>query len=183
MINAIRIVAPVGYPVTLAEAKLHLRVIGNDEDSLISGLIAAATDYLDGPDGILGRAILPQTWREEWDHFPSVIPLRMGPVSGVVSVSYTDGAGLPQTVTGSRLSSLWGAWRVAPAVGSSWPSGSSVAVEYTAGSVDVPAPLKVAILLHVGSLYENRESISDKAMSVVPLAYEMLISPYRRVLV
>lgn len=181
--DAIRTVAPVGYPVTLDEAKQHLRVDQNDDDALIEAFIAAATDHLDGPDGILGRAILPQTWREKWDAFQPMFPLRFGPAGAIVSMTYTDSSGAPQSIIDARLAASLGVWRVAPALGGSWPSGSDVSIEYAAGSADVPAPLKVAILLHVGSLYENRESISGKPMSVVPLAYEMLIMPYRRVLV
>ena len=181
--DAVRTVAPVGYPVTIDDAKLHLRVDHNDDDGLIGAFIAAATDYLDGPDGVLGRSLLPQTWREKWDAFRPTFPLRFGPVGEIVSMTYTDSSGALQTIIDARLVVSLGVWRVAPALGGSWPSGSDVSIEYEAGSADVPAPLKVAILLHVGSLYENRESISDKPMSVVPLAYEMLIMPYRRVLV
>jgi hypothetical protein len=47
---------------TLADAKPHLRVDHNDDDSLITALIAAATARLDGRDGILGRWLRQQTW-------------------------------------------------------------------------------------------------------------------------
>lgn len=178
------IVAPaIGLPVTVAEAKLHLRVDGDDDDALIESMIAAATGHLDGYDGVLGRAIMSQTWREDFDGFPTGFRLRMGPVSGLVSVVYTDDAGDPQTVTGARLLTSGGVTFVYPALGASWPSGSGVAIEYTAGYAVVPAPLKAAILLHVGALYENREAVSDKSMAAVPLAYESLVSPYRREIV
>lgn len=183
MSDPVLVEGPSAFPVSLSEAKMHLRVTHNDEDDLISTLIEAATNYLDGADGILGRAILTQTWRQEWDDFGSCLTLRMGPVMGLVAVSYTDGTGVVQTITNARLIASGGISRVLPAVGEAWPSGSSVTVEYTAGYDFAPAPLKAAILLHVGSLYENRETVSEKAPAVVPMAYEMLIHPYRRVLV
>ena len=47
------------YPVTLAEAKLHLRVDSTDEDTLITALITAATEMCEQKTG---RAIMQQTW-------------------------------------------------------------------------------------------------------------------------
>lgn len=181
MTDPIRTTPPATTPVTLFEAKAHLRVNHTDEDVLIESLIAAATEYLDGPTGILGRALVAQVWREDWGGFQASFPLRVGPVQNVVSVSYTDDAGSAQTVSGARVVVSGGCYSVHPATGTAWPSGSDVSIEYTAGYADVPAPLKAAILLHVGALYEHRESVSETAL--MPFAYEALITPYRRNLV
>ncbi|HBN8983673.1 head-tail connector protein [Pseudomonas aeruginosa] len=42
----------------------------------------------------------------------------------------------------------------------------------------MPAPVKAAVLLLVGDLYENRERMSDRDLSEVP-TYAMLLAPYR----
>ncbi|ALY72099.1 TPA: head-tail connector protein [Pseudomonas aeruginosa] len=42
----------------------------------------------------------------------------------------------------------------------------------------MPAPIKAAVLLLVGDLYENRERMSDRDLSEVP-TYAMLLAPYR----
>ena len=57
MLSPVRTVAPTSTPVSLDEAKIHCRVDHTDEDDLITGLIAAATENLDGCGGILGRAL------------------------------------------------------------------------------------------------------------------------------
>lgn len=44
--------------------------------------------------------------------------------------------------------------------------------------VAVPAPIKSAALLLVGSLYEQRESQGDRPYNKNP-AFEMLLAPYR----
>jgi uncharacterized phage protein (predicted DNA packaging) len=44
--------------------------------------------------------------------------------------------------------------------------------------VDAPAPVKSAALLLVGSLYEQRESQSDRPYNRNP-AFEMLLAPYK----
>ena len=59
----IRVTPPVEPVLTLDEAKEHLRVVHSDEDLLIQSLIDAAVSWLDGWDGVLGRCIMPQTWR------------------------------------------------------------------------------------------------------------------------
>ena len=56
------ITAPATDAITLADMKAHLRVTGSAEDALISLLVSAATAYLDGWKGVLGRCILSQTW-------------------------------------------------------------------------------------------------------------------------
>ncbi len=43
----------------------------------------------------------------------------------------------------------------------------------------LPAAVKHAILLLVGHLYANRESVSFASASVIPLAYEYLLQPYK----
>lgn len=94
----IRVVAP--EPVmTLAEAKDHLRVDHDADDAKITAYMLAATAHLDGPEGRLRKAIMPQTWETAFDAFPeSGIAIPLGPLLSVVSVTYTDGSGVEQTV-------------------------------------------------------------------------------------
>lgn len=181
MTDPILIMPPAAGVVTLPEAKAHLRVTSSAEDGLIQGLIDAATQYLDGLNGILGRALAEQEWQESWDAFQTAFPLRIGPVLSIVSVSYTDDAGMAQTASGARVVTSDGVPYVYPALDAEWPSGSDVVINYLAGYSSVPAPLKCAILLHIGSLYQNRESFTDGAL--LPFAHEALITPYRRSLV
>src|SRR5690606_10673336 len=69
MHRPVRVTPPAIQPVTLAEAKLHLRVDHDDEDALISNLIQAATGHLDGWTGILGHCLVEQVWRQDHDRF------------------------------------------------------------------------------------------------------------------
>lgn len=59
----IRIAAPTDQVISLHEMKEHLRVAHDDEDLMIQSLTDAAVSWLDGWDGVLGRCIMPQTWR------------------------------------------------------------------------------------------------------------------------
>src|SRR5215471_9282727 len=65
-----RIVAPTVMPISLDQAKAQLRVFSNDQDDLITGYIKAATDFIDGEWGFLGRALVTQSWRVTFDSFP-----------------------------------------------------------------------------------------------------------------
>lgn len=70
-----------------------------------------------------------------------------------------------------------------------WPGSyhreDAVSVTYVAGygNADaVPAPIKAAILLIVGHLYENREaSTVGVSAELLPMAVDALLAPYRRV--
>lgn len=61
---------PMDDVVTLDRAKSALRVDTTADDVRIRQLVDAATQRLDGAEGILGRALMPQTWRLDVQAFP-----------------------------------------------------------------------------------------------------------------
>lgn len=185
--SPVRTVAPSVAPVSLDEVKAHLRVDHYDEDSLIEVLIAAATGHLDGWSGVLGRALVTQTWSQAFDAFTDPLRLPM-PAASVTSVTYVDQAGTAVTVapinyllSADALGSF-----VERAYGVTWPSprdqSRAVTVTFTAGwaAADVPSELKSAILLMVGDLYSNREGVVTGTIVAENPTVSALISPYRR---
>jgi len=160
------ITAPTTEPVSLADAKLHLRVDHSTEDTLIEALITAARDEC---EHLLGRAIAPQTLELSIDAFPDDgIPLPMPPVSSVLSIKYDNSDGDEITVDQNDYyldDAQEPSW-VLPAYNGAWPSArtqaNAVRVQYIAGYSACPEPLRAWILLRVGSLYRWRSADSDK---------------------
>lgn len=190
MLAPVRTVAPLVTPVSVAEAKAHLRVVGSTDDTLIGALIAAATDHLDGWSGILGRALVTQTWRQDFGRFCDAMRLPLGPAASVTSVTYYDGDNVSRTLAETVYELVTDAR--GPFVGlkpdQSWPSTygrrNAVSVTYVAGTAaaDVPAAIKAAIMLMVGNLYENREAnVVGTIVSALPLGVDRLLGPYLRV--
>jgi uncharacterized phiE125 gp8 family phage protein len=180
-----RTVDPTAELVTLAEAKAHLRVDFDDDDGLISGLVAAAAGYLDGPDGILGRALLPQTLALTLaDAPPGDTWLPCGPVTSVTSVTYYDLDNAPQTFSDSDYSLIEGIDTVTLEPLATWPSTfarlDAFTITYEAGDSTVPAAIRQAALLLVGLWYEQREAATDKSFAALPMGVRMLLLPYRR---
>jgi uncharacterized phiE125 gp8 family phage protein len=190
MLAPVRTVAPAGAPVLLADMKLHLRVDGTDEDALIQAYIDAATAHLDGYTGIAGRALVTQTWRQDFRGFGACLRLPVGPVASISSVTYYDSSNVQQTLADTvydRFTDALGSF-VALKPGQVWPSAcarqDAVSVIFIAGTAatDVPAPLKVAIMLIAANWYENREAVNvGNITSELPLGAAALIAPYRRV--
>lgn len=181
-IAPVRTVAPAAAPVTLTEAKAHLRVTDTNEDTLIAAMIDAAVSHLDGWHGILGRCIVTQTWRQDLYDFPTYIRLPFPDVQSV-TVAYTDPAGADQTFAGSNyhLINTPGAGKIVLDDAASWPSvydkPNAVRVTMVCGFATVPPALKMAILLHVGAMFENRAAASPVAL--MPFAYDALVAPFR----
>ena len=167
-----RVITPPATFVTPAEAKRHLRVDHDDDDELIGVLIDAAQQHIDGPAGWLGRALGVQTieltdacWRDRSFRLPCP------PTIDLVSVKYLDANGDQQTVDPVNYARaddlLW--FRPGfstPSLGS-FPD--AVRIRYQAGYEEIPAPIRAAMLLHIGTLYAHRESVTDgDAPAVVP---------------
>lgn len=186
MLAPVRTAAPATTPVTLAEAKAHLRVDHSDDDTLITGLIAAATDHLDGWTGILGRAVITQTWRQDYAGFGCTLRLPLHPVASVSGVTYYDADNAQQTLATSVYELLTdaGGPYISLKADQSWPGTKSrtgaVSVTFVAGEATAPPAIKAAILITVAHLYDNRGSEGPEAMSLPPAA-GALIKPYRRV--
>lgn len=187
------VIEPPDPLVSLELAKAHLVVQHNDDDTLISAYIAAASAHIDGPGGWLGRAIGVQTLEARFDSFPcDLIPLIYPQLIVIVSVKYDDDDGVEQTVDAANYSLDPRGALIA--YGEAWPSArcraGSVRVRYRSGYVEnpeavelvaaVPAPITAAVLLMVGDLYANRETVGE-GRSAIPMSttVEALLSPYR----
>lgn len=170
--------------VSLEEAKLHLHVTHNDEDSLIPIYIAAALAHIDGPEGWLGRCIGVQTLEARLDGFCSNIRLPYPEVTTVLSVKYLDASGLEQTLPATDYETFGSV--ITPAYGKAWPSARSsreaVRIQYEAGYETVPEAIRAAILLMVGDLHANRETAAvGLSANTIPMSttVENLLAPYR----
>lgn len=193
----ILITAPVADPISLTETKAHLRVDNTDEDTLISGLIAAATAHLDGKDGMLGRCLVPQTWELVLDAFPSDgIEIPLPPLISITSVTYVDTAGVTQTVSSDDYevdTANEPGWVMPSDAG--WPSTmdtiNAVKIRFRAGyegdedasppgATGVPAAIKLAMKQMIAHWFNSRESVAiGVSTGEIPMTANMLLSPYR----
>lgn len=196
MIHAQRprlVTAPAVTPISRAEAKAHLRVDYDDEDTLISALIDAATAHLDGFSGILGRCLINQTWEESLPSFPRrVIDLPFVDASNVAVSYYPADGGEVLTLDDDLLDvvplSSGDVVALSPLADFPRtvrrPDAVTVTATYGFGAAatDVPAPIRAAILLMVGDLYANRETVSTGQAVQIPMSttVDALLAPYRR---
>lgn len=177
------ITAPASYPVTLEEAKLQCRVDSSDEDTLLNGLIAAATDYV---ELYTGRAIVSQTWELVLDDFTDSILLPKGPVSAITSVKYIDTSEVEQTVSSNNytLDGVSDPQWLVKASDYTWPEVAdgvnNVIIRFVAGYATVPPSIKHAILLLIGQWFDNRSAINvGNITSDLSHTVEALLTNYR----
>lgn len=176
--------APAGEPVTLAEAKAHLMETARDRDNLLLAAISASRRALDGRNGILGRALMPQTWELTLPAFPDQITIPLPPLRSVTSVKYRDGDNVLQTLDPAEylVDATSEPAMIAPVT--SWPSTYSglfeaVTVRFVCGyaSADaVPEPLKTALLLRIQRQVDNLRPDDDARLE---RAHNALEFPYR----
>jgi len=179
------ITAPATEPITLDEAKAHLRVVGDDEDALITALIAAARQ---GAEHITGRALMPQVWELVLDEFECTINLPKPPLVAVASVKYVDTNGVLQALDESayQVDADSVPARVMPAYGASWPSTrcqpNAVRIQFQCGYADaaaVPQEIKTWMLLRISALYENRDAVNVGNIVTEFPYVERLLDAYR----
>lgn len=159
---------PSEEPVTLQEAKAHLRVDDTEQDAWITRAMTAAREFC---ETFQGRSYTTQRLALSLERWPSgrSIYLPRPPLQSVEAVAYTLADGTPRTLDPSLYivdtASEPGAIHLRP--GASWPSdpldaGLPIRVEFTAGygaADKVPLRAVQAILLLVGHWYESRETV------------------------
>jgi uncharacterized phiE125 gp8 family phage protein len=182
---------PAAEPISLAEAKAHLRIDGNDEDALLASLIAAARMAV---ERTLSLALITESWSLYLDGWPrsGTIVLPIQPAQAVTAVRVYDPDDEPATVNSetysvdvlsepARLVLSAGAVQLSPA-----RLLNAFEVAFTAGygdeASDVPEPLRHAIKLLVAHWFEQREPVVlGAAAQEVPATVAGLLLPYRRV--
>ncbi len=202
------VTAPTEEPVTLVEAKLHLRVDFSDDDLLITALIAAARQ---AAETLTGRQLVTARWKYILDSFPGpslmgvpagrpftlpghAILIPKAPVQSIVSIDYMDMNRTTQTMPSANYATDLACepGRITPIFGQIWPINlpeiGAVSVTFDAGyggAGDVPEGIKSWIKLRVGSLYQNREEVAAMARGKIdPLPFiDGLLDPYRMVTV
>lgn len=183
-----RTIAPIAAPVSLPEAKAHLRVTSNDEDAYIQGLINAAIAHVDG-EGELGRAMITQTWAQWVSQAPGYVRLKMGPFQALVSVEYYDAAGTLQTATLSEFETWLDGDFVTckPKDSIAWPQADdrpdAIKITYRVGYGDtaasVPDGIRHALLILIEHWYQNRGQVTAESVNSLPLAFDALIANER----
>lgn len=174
MRGTLRLIAgPAVGAVAIDLARQHLRQDQTEDDAIIALQLQAAMQAVEAETG---RALVPQTWEYEVEEAETCITLPIAPVLEIEAVT-VEGLGslysadLPSGPTcGRAVVRLEGV------------SGRTV-IRFRAGYQNVPAPLQAAVLLALGSLYDNRSAEAEtggtaRSLSANP-AYMRLIRPYQ----
>jgi uncharacterized phiE125 gp8 family phage protein len=180
---------PAEEPVTLDEAKQHLRVEADvaDEDALITRLIAVARIQC---EITARRAFTTRDCVAYLDCWPwdNLITLIQPPLVSVESITYLDEDGNPGTLSAASylVDTYSTPGRILLKRNASWPSVTlqelgGIRIAYTAGygdALSVPAAYTQAVLLYLGHLYENREAVivgQGIGTLTLPLAVDALL--------
>jgi len=176
---------PAEEPVSLAEARAHLKLDATEEDALLTALLTAARATLEAETR---RAFVMQSWRLTLDDWPPVpIELPLAPVASVtaVKVAALSGAMLPLDPAFYEVYAGGEPARIAVKNGQAWPMPATrlagIAIDFTGGygaAADVPMPLRQAILMLAAHWFEHREPVGDGAK--LPRTVSALVKPYRR---
>lgn len=183
--------APAVEPVSLTEAKLHLRVDGTDEDSLITTLIAAARRDI---ETMSLHKLISQTWdwyMDGWPGFPLELPFP--PLQSVTGIYYTlEGAAEATWASSNYIVDAYSVpgWIVLQST-ASIPSGTlieanGVRIRFVCGfgtaGTNVDERLVQAMKLLIGHYYEHREAvIVERGMNIMemPMAVGALCNDFR----
>ena len=130
-------------PVTLAEAKLYIRVSTTSEDAQVAQLISSARKIIEDAAGI---SIITKQVKVWFSNQGCSFQLPYGPITSAVTL-YDDYTGT--ILTDKRI--IGGQY---PRI--TFPQIDSLRAEYTVGFTQVPAALKFAILDQINHMYENR---------------------------
>lgn len=186
--SLVRVSEPVVEPVSLAEAKQHLRIDSdfNEDDSYVVSLITAARHWV---ENYVDRTLIRTQLRMKLDYFPTWdLPLPRPPVmADTVTVQYvpSDSAlGYSLTpFTNFRTDRDSTPGIIRPQWNGTWPTcrgaENDVVISWWAGygttGADVPVPARHAMLLVLSHWFRNRESVSDGRFAPVPLSAETLL--------
>ena len=187
-------VAPTSEPISVDEARDHLRLFHSDDDAYLENFVIPAARRWG--ETFTHRAFVTQTWVLRLNGFGGGDPIALPcpPLVSITSVAYVDTAGTSQTwaasSTGYTLEQPSGETAlhasIRPSYGVVYPSTrnlvDTVTITYIAGygaASSVPVGIKHGLLLLLDDLYRQRGSqITGTITSKAALAAESLLSPF-----
>ncbi|MCY4129019.1 MAG: hypothetical protein OXG15_07230 [Gammaproteobacteria bacterium] len=188
---------PTLKPLVPADIRTHLNLGTADAtDDYLNLLIDAAIAQVDGGADGIGYAMLAQTWLLTFDNFKwsSPIDLLGWPVNNLVSIKYAENEQSEIQTLNPNLYSLVKERTIAQVYPintdgewSYWPTDldyrpGKVQVEYTLGAAsaaDVPADLKMALLMMIGKWFMAREGLVSMNLSEIPSGSTAILNKYR----
>lgn len=201
MLDPVLVAPPTAKPLDISEVRVHVRAPeATDDDAYLEALIDVATSRIEGPRGMIDSGyLISQTWRQDYSGWTcpdkcGCIGLRLPfqPVQSIASVTYYDVNNAQQTVANT----VYGLFKdqfgyyVDLLAGQSWPTDQSTArsdavqvtckVGYGDTGAAVPAAIRQAMLLMIGSWYRDRENeVLGESVYAMPYGATQLLWPYR----
>lgn len=183
---------PALQPVSLTDAKAHLRVGVDDDNALIASLVQAATTYA---ENFTHRSFITSTWDDKRDVFPcGRIVLQKPPVSAVTSITYTATDGTATTWSSALYTTSLPSGPFAdpaviePIYGGIYPVTrqvmDAVTIRFVCGygalPDDVPEPIRAAIKLLTAHWYDRREPVNvGNIVTTIPSTVDSLLWPFK----
>ena len=175
------------YPVSLTEAKSHLKVDTTADDTYITSIIKAATQL---SEEYTNRFFIDTVIEQYASNFADLQTLFKSKVSAVAYVKYYDSNNSLQTLSASVYDTQlnYEPSQIQLANNQNFPSitkrNDAVLTRYTVGygsaASDVPEIIKQAILLTIGNFYQNRASvITGKTATELPMNVKWLLDTYK----
>jgi len=183
------VTGPAREPLSIEDAKEHLRIDQHEEDVWLLDAIKATRQRA---EGMMGRALVTQTLEVALSGWPAgrVIELPRPPLVSVTSVKYYGEDDTEYTLAASNYhaDTRTTPGRIVLKGTAQWPATAlrevnGVIIRYVAGygseAADVPAEIRAALKLWLGELYEVRENSAAGGLVTVPSAAEKLLLKYR----
>lgn len=168
MSTLLSVTPPSEEPITLDQAKNHLRVDIEDDDGLIDSLIKVSREYA---EAVTGRALITQTWKMYLTDWPEedYIELPYPPLQSISSITYEDYNGTVTTwaATHYKVDTYSEPGRVVLAYDDTWPTATlnvsnPICITFVCGygtPDDIPESIKAGMKIDLSDLYDNRASI------------------------
>ena len=174
-----RTVAPTYSPVSLLDAKEHLRIDADADDRVIERMLSAAVGAI---GEMTGRSLAAETWQLGLDGITGDLTLPKSPVTAVSGIAYYDNNNTSQTYSLSNVNVSLSDDRAVISLksGCAWPVTTrrpdAVNITFTTGYTTLPDELVSAVMLKLGDLYFNR---GDAKAGDADYQIECLVSLYR----
>ena len=175
------------YPVSLTEAKSHLKVDTTADDTYITSIIKAATQL---SEEYTNRFFIDTVIDQTCSDFAQLQTLFKSKVSAVAYVKYYDSDNSLQTLSATVYDTQlnYEPSQIQLAYDKSFPEitkrNDAVVARYTVGygsaASDVPEIIKQAILLTIGNFYQNRNSVViGRIATELPMNVKWLLDTYK----